>query len=84
MCSPFCFSGPLAERGQRLDPLRVVVKAWHQGQLFAPRLDELLAAAVADFLQGLDAIGDEGRAHHQQLLRAGLGQLVEARQLPQG
>ena len=55
------------------------IQARHQHQLLATRLDELLASAITDLLQRLDTVGDERRAHHQQLLHALLGQFVQAR-----
>ncbi|MNC82881.1 hypothetical protein D3C75_1365860 [compost metagenome] len=57
----------------------MIIQARHQHQLFAPRFAELLLAAIANFLQRLDAIGHECRAHHQQLLHPGLGQFIQTR-----
>ncbi|MNP20001.1 hypothetical protein D3C76_1125570 [compost metagenome] len=57
----------------------MIIQARHQHQLLPARFDELLAAAHADLFQRLDAIGDERRAHHQQLLHSRLGQLVQPR-----
>ncbi len=55
------------------------IQTGHQHQFLATRLDELFTTAIADLLEGFDAVGDEGRAHHQQLLHALLRQLVETR-----
>ncbi len=62
---------------QGADPGGVVVEAGNQHQVLAAGADELLAAAHADFLQSLDAVGDERRAHHQQALHPTLHQFVE-------
>ena len=55
----------------------MIVQAGHQLQALATGLNELLATTVTDLFQRLDAVGDEGRTHHQQLLHALRGQLVE-------
>ncbi|MNQ91705.1 hypothetical protein D3C85_1070990 [compost metagenome] len=39
----------------------------------------MLLAAITDLFQGLDAIGNERRAHHQNLFHAAFSQLIEAR-----
>ena len=53
----------------------MVIQTGHQLQALATGLDELLAATVADFFEGLDAVGDEGRAQHRQAPDALIGQL---------
>ncbi len=67
------------ETDQRAHPLRVIVEAGHQDQVVAAGGTERRAALVADLLQGLDAVGDERRAHHQELLHPARGQRLDGR-----
>ena len=69
----------LAEAVKRRAPGRVIVQAGHQQQLFTAGGEELFTAANTDFLQGLDAIGDKRRAHHQYFLHAAFRQLIQPR-----
>src|SRR5690606_41986547 len=64
------------------------VQARNQLQICSASGDELFAPTITDFLQRLDAVGDESRAHHQELLHTlgckGLQLLLSVRLDPLG
>ena len=70
-------SKPLDHFFQRHQPLRMLVQARDQSQIFAARFKKRFASADADFFNRLQAVRDERRADDQQLLDAARGKFLD-------
>src|SRR5882672_6023009 len=62
---------------QRLKPHWMFIEAGDLRELFAARLQECVATAHADFLDGLETIGHKCRADHEQLFHAFFGKTLQ-------
>ncbi len=60
-----------------LDPVGMVIEAGDHVELLATGLDEGFFGADADFLDGFEAIGDEGGAHDEDFADAGFGEALD-------
>ena len=63
--------------GEKFDVGLLIVQAGDLLERFAAGGHEIVAALFGDFLDGFEAIGDEGGADNEQAFLAGLGQALE-------
>lgn len=62
---------------QRGDPEGMFVQAGNQCELFSTVMKEGFAAALADLLDGLEAIRDKSGTDHEELFDACFGQALD-------
>ena len=62
---------------KRFEPHRVLIQTRNQGKFCSTRIDKSLPATQADFLEGLEAIGNKSRAHYEKLSNTALRQFRE-------
>jgi hypothetical protein len=63
--------------GEKFDVGLLIVQAGDLLERFAAGAHEIFAALLGNFLDGFEAIGDEGGANDEQAFFASLGQALE-------